>query len=146
MYLTIIEQPVSMCIFFVHTCRSRLLPAISLEHVLRDGDRVSIYPVFERLDIEGVTNLEDRPLRILRFLAEKDLVDVADRLSALGFDVLCRFGLGTEEAMEISTRERRILLTTRKDVVLSGKITHGLYIGPGGVEDQIRKIKENLCL
>jgi uncharacterized protein len=118
--------------------------SVDFDYQLQGGDRVSIYPVFERFDIGWVTNLRDRPLRDLRFVAEKCLGGVAERLRSLGFDVYCNAELGAEEAIEISIKERRVLLTAREEVVSSGKITHGLYIGPGGVEEQVRKIKEGL--
>jgi uncharacterized protein len=120
--------------------------SVDFDYELQDGDRVSIYPVFERFDIGRVTNLKDRPLRVLRFVVEKQLADVADRLRGLGFDVKCDPELGAEEAVEISRKEQRILLTTRIDIVLSGKITHGLYIEPGGVENQVLGIVEDLNL
>jgi sulfur carrier protein ThiS len=36
--------------------------SVGLRHRLRDGDRVSVYPIFERLDISGVTKVRDQPL------------------------------------------------------------------------------------
>lgn len=116
---------------------------VSFDHVLEDGDRVSLYPVFERLDIAGVTRLKGRPLRVSRFVAEKSLRKTAERLNDLGFDVLC---LEREEAMEVSRQEKRIFLTARKDVLGSGKITHGICVAAGGVEAQLRQIMESLHL
>jgi sulfur carrier protein ThiS len=37
-----------------------------LGHRLRDGDRVSVYPIFERFDISGVTKVREEPLIQLR--------------------------------------------------------------------------------
>ena len=31
-------------------------------HIIHDGDRISVYPIFESLDISTVTRLRDRPL------------------------------------------------------------------------------------
>lgn len=44
--------------------------SVGLRYRLRDGDRVSVYPIFERLDISGVTKVRDKPLIKLR-LAKK---------------------------------------------------------------------------
>jgi len=120
--------------------------SLDFDYELREGDRVSVYPVFESLDIGMVTNLKGRPLRVVRFVADKHLADVADRLRGLGFDVRCDPDLGPRQAVEISRRERRILLTTRAEVLSKGKISHGLYICPGGVEEQIQKVMEALNL
>ena len=117
--------------------------SVAFDHVLRDGDRVSVYPAFERFDVRGVTRLRKRPLRKVKFVAEKSLGKTAERLNDLGFDVCC---MDTEEAMEISRKEKRILLTTQAEVAKSGKVTHVLYVAPGTVENQIRGILEDLDL
>ena len=36
--------------------------SVGFEHRLRDGDRVSVYPIFERFDISGVTKVREKPL------------------------------------------------------------------------------------
>jgi len=35
---------------------------VSFDHIINDGDMVSVYPIFESLDISGVTQLRDKPL------------------------------------------------------------------------------------
>ncbi len=40
--------------------------AVGLGHRLRGGDRVSVYPIFERFDISGVTKVREKPLIKLR--------------------------------------------------------------------------------
>jgi uncharacterized protein len=40
--------------------------SVSLEHVVQDGDRLSIYPIFELLDIRGTTRVRTEPLRRTR--------------------------------------------------------------------------------
>jgi len=36
--------------------------SVPFEHIIDDGDMISIYPIFESLDISGVTRLRDKPL------------------------------------------------------------------------------------
>ena len=117
--------------------------AADFDRVLRDGDRVSVYPVFERFDIGDVGRLRDRPLRQLRFVADKSLENAAQRLDESVFDVSC---LDLEEAMEISRKEKRILLTTRAEVATSGNVTHVLSVAPGPAERQVHAILEGLNL
>jgi len=40
--------------------------SVGLGQRLRDGDRVSVYPIFGRLDISGVTKVREKPLIKLR--------------------------------------------------------------------------------
>jgi len=35
---------------------------VPFDHIMNDGDMISIYPIFESLDISGVTRLRDKPL------------------------------------------------------------------------------------
>ena len=116
--------------------------SVDFDHTLRDDDRVSVYPVFERFDLGGVTRLSERPLRKLRFVADRDLGEVAVRMRKLGLDVCCEADRDPREAVEISRREGRILLTTREEVITSGKVTRGIYVAPGPLGEQVRKIME----
>lgn len=36
--------------------------SVAFEHIIAEGDRISIYPIFESLDISNVTRLRDKPL------------------------------------------------------------------------------------
>jgi hypothetical protein len=61
--------------------------SVDFAYVLQDGDRISVYPVFESLNIENVTRLRKVPLRKTKFIADIHLGDVAKYMRALGFDV-----------------------------------------------------------
>jgi len=37
--------------------------SVDFAYRVRDGDRISVYPVFETFDIAGVTRLQPQPLR-----------------------------------------------------------------------------------
>jgi hypothetical protein len=53
---------------------------------LTGGERVAVYPVFERLDISPVTRLRARPLRRTRFVLDVHLGTLARYLRLLGYD------------------------------------------------------------
>src|SRR6185369_8725788 len=57
---------------------------------LNGGERVAVYPVFERLDITAVTRLRARPLRQTRFVLDVHLGKLARNLRLLGFDTIYR--------------------------------------------------------
>jgi hypothetical protein len=120
--------------------------SVDFDYTLQEGDRISVYPVFERFDLRGVSRLRKRPLRKLRFVTDKDLGEVAEGLKKMGLDVCFHAGLDPRKAVEISRREGRILLTTRKEVITSSKVTRGIYVAPGTVGEQLRKIMEALDL
>jgi hypothetical protein len=37
--------------------------SVSLDYLLEGGDRVSVYPIFERFNISGITKVRERPLK-----------------------------------------------------------------------------------
>ena len=47
--------------------------SVDFAHLVQDGDRLSVYPVFEALDIAGVTQVRPAPLRDLRFVLDVHL-------------------------------------------------------------------------
>jgi hypothetical protein len=85
-----------------------------LSHRVSAGDRVSLYPVFESLDITPLLRIRSRALRQLRFLVEPGLAPLACSLRALGFDAMVGFP-GT-----LNDEEGRILVTSDPAFLRSG--------------------------
>ena len=42
--------------------------SVSFKYMLKDRDRVSVYPIFEQIDISGVTKVRKRPLMKIKGL------------------------------------------------------------------------------
>jgi len=83
--------------------------SVDFSHVLRDGERVSLYPVFESLDISGITAVRSTPLRKIRFAAI-GLPALARYLRLMGFDTVAgKQPLGDEFAHMVKA-ECRVLL------------------------------------
>jgi len=57
---------------------------VDFDRHVADGDRVSVYPVFESLDISNVTRLQERPLRDPRFLVDVNLGKLAGLMCMAG--------------------------------------------------------------
>ena len=53
---------------------------------LHDGQRVSVYPVFESFDISSLTRVRPTPLREMRFLVDANLAKLASLLRMCGLD------------------------------------------------------------
>jgi len=99
---------------------------------LSAGDRVSVYPEFERLDIGGVTRLNGRPLRRPRFIAsERELESLAGRLRRSGHDVLFDPSLSDDAVVTAARRERRTLLSTRPHLLGPDRAERGILLKLG---------------
>ena len=79
-----------------------------LARFLFPGDQVSIYPVFESLDVKSLLRIRREPLRRIRFVTDPDLSPLASSLRFLGFDVIVENPVRVAESAE---KEHRILLT-----------------------------------
>jgi hypothetical protein len=116
----------------------------NFKYILRDEDRVSVYPVFETLNIETITRLRATPLRKLRFIADVDLEDITKAMRARGFDVHFNPILSDKVIIEISRTEDKIILTKNRQLLKSRGVTHGILVRPGSTDEQVKRIIDYL--
>lgn len=93
-----------------------------------DGDMVSVYPVFESMDIAGVQRLRKEPLRETRFSLDVHLGKLLKYLRLLGFDAILDKDLDDKEIIEKAVQENRIILTRDKLLLRNKLVTHGYWI------------------
>jgi uncharacterized protein with PIN domain len=102
--------------------------SVDFAHRLRGGERVAVYPVFERYDVSHVTRLRPAPLRDTRFIADVHLGTLARNLRLLGFDTAWERDLDDETIIGTAAREGRIILTRDKGILKNGNVTHGYWL------------------
>lgn len=93
-----------------------------------NGDCVSVYPVFESLDIQPLLRLRPQPLRDPKFVLDVHLGRLAAYLRMLGFDTLYTNDAEDTELVQISSENRRILLTRDRGVLKHSAVTHGYWL------------------
>ena len=96
--------------------------------LVRNGDCVSVYPVFESIDITPVLRVRPQPLREPKFVLDVHLGRLAGYLRMLGFDTVYANRASDLELVRISTEERRILLTRDRGVLKHSAVTHGYWL------------------
>ncbi len=109
-------------------------------HLVSDGDRVSVYPVFEAMDITPVVRLRPRPLRNPRFILDTHLGKLATYLRMLGFDALYRNDYDDATIVRIACDENRIILTRDKGLLMRNAVTHGYWVRATRAEDQAAEV------
>jgi uncharacterized protein with PIN domain len=119
---------------------------VDFSHIVRDGDRISVYPVFEALDITPLVRLRPQPLRESRFVLDTHLGRLAGYLRMAGFDSLYRNDYGDEELARISRVERRILLTRDVGLLKRGAVTHGYYVRETAIRRQFAEVMRRFDL
>ena len=114
--------------------------SVGWDHRPRSGARVSVYPVFEALDVRPLVRLRPEPLRETRFVLDGHLGSLSRRLRLLGFD--CRYAAAAadDELVESSVRERRILLTRDRFLLRRKAITHGYLVRSDRPAIQVQEV------
>jgi hypothetical protein len=102
--------------------------SVDFDYAVQDGDRISVYPVFESLDIAPVARVRPEPLRHPRFVADVHLGRLAAYLRMLGFDTLYRNDASDEDLARTASEDERILLTRDRGLLKRGAVTRGYYV------------------
>lgn len=106
---------------------------------LHDGNRVAVYPVFERMDLTPLTRLHPRPLRRTRFVLDVHLGTLARYLRLLGFDTLYRNDYDDHEIVRLARDQSRIILTRDKGLLKHRAVTRGRWIRHTRPLEQLRE-------
>lgn len=114
--------------------------SVTFTHRLSKEDHVSVYPVFESLDISPVNRLRERPLRKTRFILDVHLGKLAKYLRMTGFDTLYEKHYSDSEIVEISLKEKRIILTRDIGVLKYKTVTHGYWIRSQDPYEQFNEV------
>jgi hypothetical protein len=102
--------------------------SVDFGYLVQDGDRISVYPVFESLDVAPLVRVRPEPLREPRFVLDTHLGKLASYLRMLGFDTRYRNDFKDAELARISSQERRILLTRDRGLLKRSVVTHGYCV------------------
>ncbi|WGL16618.1 Mut7-C RNAse domain-containing protein [Microbulbifer bruguierae] len=120
--------------------------SVNFEYRPQDGDRVSVYPLFESLDISSITRLRPYPLRESRFILDCHLGRLARYLRMLGFDCIFYGHCTDEQLVKISVDQQRILLTRDIELLKRRALTHAYYVRATKPLNQIEEIITRLQL
>ena len=85
--------------------------SVDFSHIVQDGDRISVYPMFESLDVSPLIRLRPEPLRTPKFVLDTNLGRLARYLRLLGFDCLYENDFEDAAVARISSEQQRTLLT-----------------------------------
>ncbi|HPC40161.1 MAG TPA: Mut7-C RNAse domain-containing protein [Spirochaetota bacterium] len=120
--------------------------SVGFSQIVADGDRISVYPVFETLDVGTVTRLRPDPLRDPRFVLDVHLRKLARRLRLMGFDVDYHPDRDDDALADIAEREGRILLSRDRQLMMRRKVSRGLYVRNTDPDLQVDEVLERLDL
>jgi hypothetical protein len=120
--------------------------SVDFGYQVRDGDRISVYPVFETLDITPVLRVRPEPLRRIRFVLDTHLGRLAAYLRLMGFDALYRNDYADEELASASQAQQRILLTRDRGLLKRSQVTHGYCVRATNPRQQLLEVFQRFDL
>src|SRR6185295_3698510 len=119
---------------------------VGFAHLLRGGERVAVYPMFEALDITPLLRLRPRPLRDPRFVADVHLGKLARHLRMAGFDVLLDNAWDDDEIVRIAAVQARTILTRDKGMLRRREVERGYFVRSTESEEQLAEVLRALQL
>jgi uncharacterized protein with PIN domain len=102
--------------------------SVGFDYRVQDGDRISVFPVFESLDITPILRVRPEPLRRTRFVLDTHLGRLAAYLRLMGFDTLYRNDFSDRELADAAQSEHRIVLTRDRGLLKRSQVTHGYCV------------------
>lgn len=114
--------------------------SVDFHYLVQDGDRISVYPVFESFDITPLLRVRSRPLRQPRFVLDVHLGRLAAYLRLLGFDALYSSDCDDATLAALSRDEHRTLLTRDRGLLKRRQVTHGYCVRTTNPREQVREV------
>lgn len=119
--------------------------SVNFNYRLLPNDRVSVYPVFESIDISPINHLRPKPLRSVKFILDVHLGRLAKYLRICGFDSVYE-NLDDDEIIKRSLMEKRIILTKDRGLLKNKKVTHGYWVRAKESKLQLREVFQRFGL
>jgi hypothetical protein len=114
--------------------------SVDFSYQVQENDYISVYPVFETLDVSQNTKIHDKPLREMRFVLDVHLGKLAKYLRLLGFDTLYDNHFSDVAIVQHSYQEKRIVLTRDVGLLKHKKIPRGHWIHHTEPKEQLHEV------
>lgn len=120
--------------------------SVGFDYILSDGDRISVYPVYESFDISNFQKLRPKPLRNPKFILDVHLGKLARLMRMCGFDTIYENDLEDEDIVRRSVKESRTILTRDIGILKRNRVEHGYWIRNTDPEKQILEVMNRFHL
>lgn len=120
--------------------------SVDFNYLIQHDDRISVYPMFESLDMSNAVKLRTKPLRDIKFVLDCHLGKLAKYLRFAGFDTLYKDRFEDAEIAEIAQKENRIVLTRDRNLLKRKIIDHGHYMREIKIDKQFIEVMHRFDL
>jgi len=120
--------------------------SVDFSYLVNDKDEISVYPVFESLDISEVQHLRPKPLREPKFVLDVHLGKLTRYMRMMGFDTIYKNNYNDDGLIKISLDDKRTILTRDREILKRNDVTHGHWVRNENPEEQLKEIIERFDL
>ena len=114
--------------------------SVDFSQIVNEGDDISVYPIFESIDITNLQHLREKPLRHPKFVLDVHLGTLAKYMRMFGFDSLYSNKFTDEDLIKISLKESRTILTRDIGILKHSIVSRGYFVRNTKPEIQIEEI------
>jgi len=114
--------------------------------LLEGGERVTVYPACNNLDVAPEHRLIPPPPKVYRFVLDVHLGRLARYLRLAGFDTLYSNTYSDPEIVRIAEREDRIVLTRDTGILKHSAVTRGYWLRSTSPRAQLGEVVERFDL
>lgn len=114
--------------------------SVDFSRQVQRGDKISVYPVFELLDVSEISKLRPEPLRDPLFILDVHLGKLARYLRIAGFDTLYSNSYEDSEISAIAFAESRIVLTRDRGILKRSAVKRGYWIRSQNPQEQLKEV------
>ena len=119
---------------------------VRFETLVKDRDLVSIFPLFESIDLPQKYKLQYSEKEYDRFLVDVNLGKLARYLRIAGFDTSYNNNAKDPQLIEQMQAENRVLLTRDKKLLMHRVVKHGYLVRSTNPEKQLEEVFERYNL
>lgn len=120
--------------------------SVDFSSIVRNEDRISVYPVFESLNIKQISRVRPEPLRETKFVLDVHLGKLAGSLRMLGFDTLYQRDCTPDKVIALSLSEKRIIISKSRNLLKRKEITHAYCLNSSDPEMQTKLVLKRFGL
>lgn len=113
---------------------------------VKDGDYIAVYPFFKTIPVKMESKITEKKYPDGVFILDVHLGKLAKYLRLLGFDAIYNKEWDDPEIIDISIKEKRIILTRDRGILKNNKVKYGYLIRNTRSTEQVKEVLEHFDL
>lgn len=114
--------------------------SVNFDYLIQNGDKIEVFPDKTKCSKYGVTSLKPKIKGEPKFVADVHLGGLVKLMRMFGLDVLYNNNYTDDEIIEISKKEKRIILTRDVGILKQKCVRYGHYVIETEPEKQLKEL------